>query len=225
MKPNTRSAGGAVLMLLMIPVIVGLLACMPVPVGDPERSRIDPQITGVWVLLDDRENPGFFVFEPYDKRTWLVTAVPIEESDDVDFGDLESKSYADFAEFIDKEPVVGQDGLTAGKIENYKVWRTKLGGQWFMTWEPKMVFAAEGFAPEAWFVFRLDLPDENTLELTMLDDDLFDDVEETRRAYERVIKKNVRNEDLYDEDPMRFFRVKPEHLDFFEDLAREVTNN
>jgi hypothetical protein len=48
-------------------------------------------------------------------------------------------------------------------------------------------------------------------------------VAETRRAYERVIKKNAKNEKLYvDDDPIRFYRVKPAHLDFFEDLAGEV---
>ncbi len=222
MKPNTRSASGATLMLVIIPVIVGLLACMPVPIGDPERSRIDPEITGVWALLDDSEGREFYAFEPYDKRTWLVTGVPIEAGDDADFGDLELESYSDFAEFIDKRPVVGRDGLTAGKIANYKAWRTKLGGVWFMTWEPKTVFDNERFSPEVWFVFRLDRPDEDTLVLTMLDDDLFDGVEETRRAYERIIKKNAKNEDLYSDEVMRMVRVKSEHLDFFESLASEA---
>ena len=71
MKPRIRSASGAVLMLAIIPAIVGLLACMPVPIGDPERSRIDPEITGAWVWLNDGDS-SFFVFEPYDKRTWLL---------------------------------------------------------------------------------------------------------------------------------------------------------
>lgn len=222
MKPNTRSASGALLMLVIIPVIVGLLACMPVPIGDPERSRIDPGITGVWIALDGSADQPFYAFEPYDKRTWLVTGVTIEEGDDADSGDLKFESYSDFAEFIDKGPVVGQDGLTAGKIASYKVWRTKLGGEWFMTWEPKHVFDNEEFSPEVWFVFGLDRPDEDTLVLTMLDDDLFEGVEETRRAYERVVKKNVRNEALYSEEQLRLFRVKPEHFALFRQLAGSV---
>ena len=68
----------------------------------------------------------------------------------------------------------------------------------------------------------MDRPDENTLDLTMLDDDLFDGVEETRRAYERVIKKNAKNEKLYLDESIRLNRVKSEHLEFFEDLAGEV---
>ncbi|MDH3303614.1 MAG: hypothetical protein OEM50_00115 [Gammaproteobacteria bacterium] len=221
MKPNTRSASGALLMLMIVPVIVGLLACMPVPIGDPERSRIDPAITGVWVLLDGTDS-SFFAFEPYDKRTWLLTGVPIDAGDEAALDDFELENYSDLADFIDAGPVVGRDGLTAGKIANYKVWRTKLGGEWFMTWEPKTVFDNESFLPEVWFVFRLERPDEDTLVLTMLDDDLFDGIEETRRAYEGVIKRHAGNEALYSEEVARLRRVQPEHLVLFRRIAADV---
>ena len=58
MRPNVRSASGMVLMLAIIPIFAGLLACMPVPIGDPERSRIDPEITGVWFLESDGTKIG-----------------------------------------------------------------------------------------------------------------------------------------------------------------------
>ena len=223
MKPNTRSASGALLMLVIIPVIVGLLACMPVPIGDPERSRIDPNITGAYVTTQGDQD-AFFVFEPYDKRTWLVTIVPIEEGKEADLGDFDFESYSDFAELIDKEPVVGSNGVTAGKISNFKAWRTKLGGEWFMTLEPKIVFGNESFSTDTWWVFRIDRPDENTVNLVMVGGDLFDGVEETRRAYERVIKKNAKNVGLYSDEPMRMVRVKPEHRDFFKSLVGEAVD-
>lgn len=223
MKPNTRSASGAMLMLVIIPVIVGLLACMPVPIGDPERSRIDPNITGIWAVIDEGDD-SFFVFEPYDKRTWLATFVPIEAGNEADLGDFELESYSDLAEFIDKEPVVGSNGVTAGKISNFKAWRTKLGGEWFMTLEPKIVFGNESFSTDTWWVFRIDRPDENTVNLVMVGGDLFDGVEETRRAYERVIKKNAKNVGLYSDEPMRMVRVKPEHRDFFKSLVGEAVD-
>jgi hypothetical protein len=220
MKSNIRSAGGGLLMLMIVPAIVGLLACMPVPIGDPERSRIDSEITGVWVWLGGDEQ-AFYAFEPYDKRTWLLTGVPIEEGDEADFGDYELESYAELTRLIENE-TVGDDGATATEVVMYKVWRTKLGGEWFMTWEPKGLFDEGDFEPEVWFAFRIDRPDESTLHLYMIEDKLFKDVEETRRAYERVIRKNVKNEALYSDEPLRFIRVKPEHLSFFDDLASEV---
>jgi hypothetical protein len=220
MKPTTRSAGGALLMLVMIPAIVGLLACMPVPIGDPERSRIDPAISGVWLFPSDDE-PAFYAFEPYDKRTWLLTVMPIEQGEAADLDGYDLSTDAEIDRLIENESV-GADGVTATSVFLFKVWRTKLGREWFVTLEPKAGFENESFSPEAWFVFRIDRPEENKLDLRMVGGDLFKDVEETRRAFERVIKKNARNEQLYDKETIHLVRLKPEHIDFFGDLVDEV---
>lgn len=220
MKSTTRSASGALLMLAIIPGIVGLLACMPVPIGDPERSRIDPEISGVWLFPSDDE-PAFYAFEPYDKRTWLLTIVPIGQGKEANLDDYKLSKQVDFDRLIENESV-GKDGAAATSVSLYKVWRTKLGGEWFMTLEPKADFENEFFSPEVWFVFRIGWPDENELALRMVGGDLFKDVEETRRAFERVIIKNAGNEELYDKETMRLVRLKPEHIDFFRGLAGEV---
>lgn len=222
MKPRTRSISGALLMLAIIPVIVGILACMPVPIGDPERSRIDSEITGVWAWLD--EDLAFYAFEPYDKRTWLLTGVPLEEGEEADFSDYDLEDIDDVMRLMENE-VVGDDGATATGTVLYKAWRTKLGGEWFLTWEPKGVFDEPDFQPDTWIVFRIDKRDADTLDLYMISDKLFADVAETRRAYERVIKKNANNPELYADDPLRLHRVRPEHREFFAELAEEVIAN
>ena len=222
MKPTTRSISGAVLMLAIIPAIIGILACMPVPIGNPERSRIDPEISGVWVWLDS-DDDAFYAFEPYDKRTWLLTGIPIEEGKDADFSDYDLDEYDDLVHLMENESI-GDDGATATGTVVYKAWLTKLGGVWFMTWEPKATFNQDNFKPEIWWVFRIDRPDANSLDLHLVGGDLFNGVEENRRAFERVIKKNARNPELYDDEPLRLVRVQPEHLSFFEDLAGEITD-
>ena len=223
MKPTTRSISGAVLMLAIIPAIIGILACMPVPIGDPERSRIDPELSGVWVAIGDGD-AAFYAFEPYDKRTWLLTAIPLEVGVEADFSNYDLENYDDLVQLMENESI-GDDGATATGTVVYKVWRTKLGGEWFMTWEPKAVFDNSNFEPEVWWVFRIDRPDTNTLDLNIVGGDLFKGVEENRRAIERVIKKNSRNPELYVDEPMRFIRVQPEHLEFFGDLAGKVIEN
>ena len=220
MTPRTRSLSGALIMLVIIPAIIGLLACMPVPIGDSERSRIDPELNGAWAWLDDEDSAKFFVFDPYDKRTWLLTGVGFTERDDA-AEDYDLSTHAGLTGFIETHPV-GDGGVTTETITLYKVWRTKLGDEWFLTWEPKGIFEDESFAAEAWFVFRIQRPDANTLELTMISDKLFKDVEENRRAYERVIKKNARNPDLYDDETIRLVRMGARHFDFVGDLAGEV---
>lgn len=189
MNKRIRSATGGLLMLLLIPFIVGLLACMPVPIGDPEKSRIDPQISGIWVSKKEDKGAAYYAFEPFDKRTWLLTGVRTEEDED--------------------------------KVVLYKVWLTKLAGEHFMVWEPKAVYDNDTFTPEVWFVFRLERPDADTLILHLVvgDDETFEGIEKTRRAYERVLKKNVHNEDIYDDDPLRMTRMTPGDRPAFEALA------
>jgi len=196
MKEKLRSATGAVLMLMIIPTIVGLLACMPVPIGDPERSRVDPTISGVWTTTETSADLAFYAFEPYDKRTWLLTGMPLAKSGDA----------------------------AATKVALYKAWTVKLAGERFMTWEPKAMFENAAFEPEVWFVFRVERRDDNTLDLYLVNSDaeLFKEVAETRRAYERVIRKNVKDPSLYSEEPIRMLRLKPEQRELFEDLADEV---
>lgn len=225
MNARTRSLSGAALMLLILPGIVGLLACMPVPIGDPERSRVDPELNGVWYLAD-KSDPGFYAFEPYDKRTWLLMGIPLEEGPEADFSDYDLAIHAGFAELASNEPV-GKDGAMATGVVVYKAWRTRLARTWFMTWEPKAQFEEEGFEPDFWLVFRIEKPDADTLHLYMVNGEnaVFKEVDKTRRAYERVLKKNVRNEEIYSDEPIVLTRLTPGQFQFFSTLADELISD
>lgn len=229
MTPRSRTLSGAALMLLLIPIFAGLLACMPVPIGDPERSRIDPDLTGVWAVLSKDEyvdEPGFYVFEPYDKRTWLVTGAGLMEGDETDLSKYDLASYDGFAELAAAD-VVGEEQVYIEEIAVYKAWLKKLGGEVFMTWEPKIALDDGIAIPDVWLVYRIIKDGPDTVQLQLIDgeSDLFDDVKETRRAYEKVISKNADNPELYGssegEDIQAFAtlaRVQESEMDLFEDL-------
>ena len=149
MNPRYRSFSGALIAIFAVPVFLGLTACLPsfpVPVGNPEKSRIDPYISGIWMWEDEE---SFYVFEPYDKRTWILSAFEISK----DLENCEEQFAAGEQEELDSdEPEVelnAYDALVLDlqrygpdcyesdyEIAGVKVWRTKLGGEWFMTWEP-----------------------------------------------------------------------------------------
>lgn len=178
MTPKIRSFSGAALMLVIIPIFAGLLACMPVPVGNPERSRIDSELSGVWAMVEEGLESGNYLFRPYDKRTWLV---------------------------------VGVEANGSGTAQVYKAWVTKLGGEQFLNWEQAGGFKKDGSVlSKFWYVFRVEKKGANHIVLHMLDYEFsgFEDlpspddykgnfVKDQRRSFERVIKKNVDNEDLY----------------------------
>ena len=220
MKSRSRSLTGALVAVLAVPIFLGLTACLPslpVPVGDPEKSRVDPYISGIWMLPDEEV---FYVFEPYDKRTWIITAFDLtkdretcaDEFAAVEPGDVDEDDVD--AELADVEFDAGFYDRTMAEIEHVgtqcyevdrgpgaiKAWRTKLGGEWFMTWESLGVFDADrGFKPEEWIVFRLDTSVPEQLSLQWLDTthDVWEKIEEmeegevTRRDVEKIIRKNV----------------------------------
>ena len=214
MTPNTRSFSGAALMLVIIPMFAGLLACMPVPVGDPERSRIDPGLNGAWVM-ESGSDLLIYQFLPWDKRTWLMMATEMEIGDEFE-GELPDEETPENYEAVLEGVSVGDGGITASELILYKVWMAKIGGQNFMTWELLGPADENGReSPEAWFVFKVSKSDAGRYELLMLngESDVFDDIPtekeydgddyagDMRRKFERAIKRNLDNEELYAEDP------------------------
>lgn len=231
MKSKSRSLSGAALALVVIPIFAGLLACMPVPIGDPERSRIDPDLAGVWAVLASGENfeeAGFYVFEVYDKRTWLVTGAGLIDGDDLDSSNYDMTSYDGFVELAAAEPV-DEGHVSIDSIQVYKAWLKKLGGELFMTWEPKLLLDEGIPEPDVWLVYRVVKTDRDRFELHYVDgeSDLFDGVDETRRAYERVVRKNAKNPELYLEEDGAdavLVRVQESELEFFEELLNIIVN-
>lgn len=230
MTSRSRSLSGLALMLMIIPIMAGLLACMPVPIGNPERSKIDPDMTGVWAVLTDEHSDSdavFYVFEPYDKRSWLLEGMQMQAGDLVDFDKYDLSTYQGFVDLAKNEKVAS-DQVYADGIVLYKAWLTKLSGEQFFTWEPKGKTDALTDDPEFWLVFHVTKKDKNTLVLSMVDgdSDLFDGIEKSRRAYERVLKKHVKDPEIYggadDQYRLTLVRADGPVLSFLEKVADSV---
>ena len=226
---NRRSIYGLVLMLGIVPVITGILACMPVPIGDPERSKVDPDITGVWAVLTIEEESdseaGAYVFEPFDKRTWLVAGVALEAGYGVE-NDYDFSTYQGYEALAANEEVHAEHVYTDG-VTLYKAWLTKLAGEWFFTWEPKGLAETLGEDPEAWLVFHVNRADDKTLQLRMVDGSAepFKGIDKTRRAYEPVLKKHVNDPEIYGGDDsfrITLRRAEGSVLGFLETAAAYV---
>lgn len=233
MQARHRSLFGAAMAVFALPVFVGLTACLPtfpVPVGNPEKSTIDPAISGVWV----GEDATFWVFEPYDKRTWLITAFEISldtESCPQDAGvDEEPEAAADWSDYdamMAEIATLGSDCFDADREPGaIKAWRARFGGEWFMTWETKGAFDAEkGFEPQEWIVWHIDTSVPGELRLGMIDTEheafaKITDMEEediTQRDVEKVFRRHADEEGFYaveeDDGVLLFQRVQPEHYE------------
>ena len=235
MKPRQRSLTGLLLTIVLVPVIVGLIACLPVPLGDPEKSRIDPELSGVW--LGRSEEPVVLLLEPYDKRSWLATVYELDFNKCADSAvEFDEEGLPGYAETVAQFRGLGSKCIAGEVIEIYKVWQTELGGERFMTWEPKGVFEeTHGFEPEIWLGYRVDKIIKSEFTLRMVDfehsafedesvETLLDKVEDQgfprdprllrslQRAVEKVIRRNVDESTLY-EEPSVFYRIEPEDYD------------
>jgi hypothetical protein len=186
MKPSTRSITGVLLMLAIIPIFAGLLACMPVPIGNPERSRIDPDFSGLWAWEADDESGELYLFQPYDKRTWLMIGVRVEEGPDYEGEPIDTDTAeATFRALGSHE--VGADGITTSGTVLYKAWLTKLGGERFMTWEPVGGFDSDGsYLPDFWWVVRVEKRDRDHFDFYAVssEHEAFEDVRASQEAYE-----------------------------------------
>ncbi len=181
-----------VLMLVSLPiaaVILGIMACLPVPVGDPETSKVDAKFTGAWLLpnpgdnKDDENKRQLYVVAPWDSRTYLVRFFEYEEKD----GKIE-----------------------AGKSGSYKAWLTPIAGQTFVTLDPKPIGRDLGTTTEhdPFFVVGKLTTVENGLELLLTDPDkgLLKDVK-TREQAEGIIKDHVSDPEIFAKGPMKFQKL------------------
>jgi len=229
MTPRTRSIGGGLMMLAIIPVIVGLLACMPevVPIGNPERARIDSELSGVWVMGTEDEFVFVLYFEPYDKRTWLLFCIGPEEGDELDLGENTFDTYDDLVKILtDDARGVGPKGVVVGFNSVFKAWTTKLRGETFLVWEVKGELQDDGtFGVRSgwnWHLKKI-TPTHFEIREIKFGDDFFEDVDLTnRRAVEKVIRKNVNNEALFGDEVYSLIKVKPEHINAFGEFLGEV---
>ena len=236
MSAKIRSLGGAALMLVIIPVVVGLLACMPVPVGNPERSRIDQNLSGAWLLAED-DDFDMYQFLPWDKRSWLIVAAELKAGAEFD-GELpEIETPADYAAALQDLPI-GEDGITSRSTALYKAWLAKIGGERFMTWEMVGASNKDGrIPPDYYLVFKVEQVSADEYKLFMLNGEFegFGDiptrkeyegddyVADYRRAYERIIKRNLNNEALMsDEAVYELHRLPVSAADEAMDLFQEV---
>ncbi len=219
-------------MLVLLPIFAGLLACMPevAPVGNPERARIDPALTGVWVLEAADEEICLFVMEPWDKRTWATYLVSLDFGPNADDDERLPDTYDELVAMLtDVERNKAGKGIYGENVEVHKTWVTKLAGEKFMTWEQKAKLQEDGaFGSEFhmnWH-FSFDGGDRFELRFIALESGYFEDVElADRRQLERTIRRHIDDEGFLDDEVFPFVKMQPEDAKHFSSLIDEALVN
>ncbi len=245
---QNRSRAGLVVALLVLPLLLGVMACfvLPVPIGDPEKSRIDPAMSGIWLAADETEG-WLLALEPYDKRTWLVTWMMIDaatgENDEAgdEGAEADEAETAQDDDAVTNDPVVViDDSETAesylerlrdgayviGGVSFHKGWLTDIKGVRFMVWQPMVDFDSErGMDPEWWWVQRVDSVSNEHMDTDFINPDFGDLGEvETRSQAEKLIRRNIKDPELFvDEgDIPDYQRVPQEDYDLIAEMLEDA---
>jgi len=205
-----RSRAGILLTLALVPLLLGVLACLPVPVGDPEKSRIDPTMSGIWIA----HNGGdaiIMVLDPYDKRTWLLSFIEIDTGQNREPGVSEPDPETSPLIFLQPDY---EHPLKIERLGLHKSWLTKIKGVTLITWESKTLSdTLPEMVPEIWWVWRVRKEGDDMLYLDMIDPgvDGLDKVK-TRKEAEKIIRRHVDDPEFFsaDDGPLLKFQKVPE---------------
>ena len=231
MKPRNRSLSGALIAVIALPVFLGLVACLPsfpVPIGDPEKSRIDPNISGMWVAADGDELEVWW-FIPYDKRSWLLSWYLIEvDEDNCDPDALPAEAaFATYQGIIEYANESGDDCLVGSPVLTWKAWLTKLGGKSFLTLENKTYYTPhDPTEDDGWMVYGIEISKPDVIRIAPVDADAevfadLDEAEATRRQYEKILKKQATNPAIFSGEGAEMFRVQDDDIETLAGIALE----
>jgi hypothetical protein len=230
MKARTRSISGALMMLVIIPMFAGLLACMPeyVPLGNPERARVDPDMTGLWYSPESAFFIGHLSFlQPWDKRTWLMVTAYVEleaefDEDDEDPDKYDLDTYEGFINVV--STATGDDVDIA--VVTHKAWLVRIAGETFLTleWRGLPNEASGSLEPWVWNDLRIEEKARDRIVMRPINTEFppLQEAPETPKAWERVVRKHIDNEDLYLDEQLVLQRVKPEDEELMSDLLEYV---
>lgn len=225
-----RSSAGLLLTLMLVPVLLGVMACLPVPVGDPDKSRIDPSMSGVWIghLGGDAT---IIVLDPYDKRTWLMSQIGLDTMQDEQTESVTPPEANEPETEISPLQLLAPDSGNQIKIEGiaiYKTWLTKIKGVSFMTWESKdLSETLPEMVPEYWWAFRVRWSGDDILHLDNFDYEVDGlDKVKTRKEAEKIIRRHLDDPEFFDEDPfMTLYRVPKSDYQIVSQLLGDFGRN
>ena len=200
-----RSGAGLLLALILLPLLLGVLACLPVPVGDPEKSHVDPAMSGVWSVSDSDGGYMIMVLDPYDKRTWLMSLIGLSTGPDVEADEPVQPGADGSATAMPPRlqfNAANADRFTVKTMGLYKCWLTSIRGETFMTWESKTLSdTLPAMIPEAWLVYRVRKSGADTFYLDSFDYSVegLDEVK-TRKEAEKIIRRHVGDPGFFEVD-------------------------
>jgi hypothetical protein len=175
MKTNPRTLLAIALFVPLAAILLATFACLPVPIGDPEKSKVDETLSGVY--QGKPTEPGdktlsLAILRPWDAKTYLLQYFVVDASDNKD----------------------------KRQFQSFKCWLTTIEGKTFLTAQPmgdlQFALGDKGDKP-VWVVFRLDIvPSGLVASMVNPDSEFLKDLAKPE-DFAAAIKAHVSDKGLY----------------------------
>ena len=175
-----------------LPMLACLLlcSCLKVPLGDPEKSKVEQRYAGAW-LWENPEARHLIVLQSWDARTYYVRMIAL--SDDV--------------------------GKRKAEMTVMKGWLTRVGAETFLTLQDaESLSSLPGEDEEKIYaVMKLNQLDDRLIATPL--NASFPPFEVVRSPEElhQMIEQHMDNPAMWAEDPIEAVRASPEQRKAFED--------
>ena len=160
------------LVALMLAGLLGVAACLPVPLGDPAKSKADSRYFGVWEWRDARVYRA--IIRPWDERTFAIDVLTGEIGDD--------------------------PATTKPKARDvYKGWLTEVKGQTFLTMQPiETLGMVNGDPRQSYYIVTKVKLDGATMTATPVSNE-YEKIRDVKSAaaLEKVIADNIDDPKLF----------------------------
>jgi hypothetical protein len=161
--------------------LIGFIGCIAIPLGDPEKAKVDDKLVGVWANKpDENGKQTMFTVVPFDSRTCLV-------------------SQFDFTKTGDKVEINGR--------WDWKMWLVDVKGTTFASFEWKNPELALETNAERFACAKL-TRNGDTITIALVKDDFVKAKNiTTSQQLEELIAANVNNAEMYG-DALELTKVK-----------------
>src|SRR5262249_23013379 len=152
-------------------LVLGFLGCISIPLGDPEKAKVDDKLTGAWMTMpQDDGKQTLFTVVPFDSRACLVSEFEFSKD--------------------------GDTVKASGRID-WKMWTVDVNGTEFASMEMKMPQFAFGSDDERFACAKI-ARDGDNIKLQTVKDDFVKNAKVTTSAeLQDLIAKNLNNADMY----------------------------
>jgi hypothetical protein len=178
MKINPRTVLAVALFIPLAAVLLVTSACLPVPVGNPETSKVDETLSGIYQLQNQNpadKDTALAILKPWDAKTYILDYVTTET----------------------------KDNNENRQIQHFKCWLTTIAGKTFITCQPmdgiKPLLNVPDTEKPVWLVLRLNKVPSG-LEILMVnpDSDFLKNLTK-QEEFEAAIKAHAEDKGLYGE--------------------------